>query len=154
MDEKLINIGITNRRTREYLLDFMYKPIENNIFSDQTINLNISSYIDRLTNQYRLPNLIVSILNITDNIEGDIDNLEDVKIPLTEDQISKLKHTEYDKDIYGDSKCGICQSEIDGNEKIIELPCKHIFHTECIMPWIREYHHICPICKIDIRDNI
>ena len=48
MDEKLINIGITNRRTREYLLDFMYKPIENNIFSDQTINLNISSYIDRL----------------------------------------------------------------------------------------------------------
>lgn len=32
------------------------------------------------------------------------------------------------------------------DEPVLELPCQHIFHRDCLVPWL-ERHRTCPICR-------
>lgn len=45
------------------------------------------------------------------------------------------------------SECYICLNHFENNEKIIELPCKHQFHYECITPWLGQFSNKCPTCR-------
>ena len=33
--------------------------------------------------------------------------------------------------------CAVCESDITQDDTIVCLPCKHIFHPDCIIPWIK-----------------
>jgi len=46
--------------------------------------------------------------------------------------------------------CSICLEEYDHREKLRMLPCQHLFHTECIIPWLTERFPNCPLCKAQI----
>ena len=44
--------------------------------------------------------------------------------------------------------CSICLRGID--KDMLQLPCKHCFHTQCILPWFRSSnrsHGCCPECR-------
>lgn len=44
--------------------------------------------------------------------------------------------------------CSICIEDFEAGEKLRLLPlCGHVFHTECIMPWLTERSGSCPLCK-------
>ncbi|GFH51526.1 hypothetical protein CTEN210_08002 [Chaetoceros tenuissimus] len=44
--------------------------------------------------------------------------------------------------------CSICICEYDHGEELRLLPvCGHIFHTECIVPWLTEKRNTCPLCQ-------
>ena len=43
-------------------------------------------------------------------------------------------------------RCCICMEYFKKNDKIINLPCVHMFHNNCIRPWYNE-NYSCPICK-------
>jgi hypothetical protein len=44
--------------------------------------------------------------------------------------------------------CPICLDDFVPAETIVrELPCKHIFHPECIDPFLRANSSLCPMCK-------
>jgi hypothetical protein len=46
------------------------------------------------------------------------------------------------------TSCSICICDFELNEKVMLLPlCKHIFHTECITPWLTEKKRSCPLCS-------
>mmetsp|Transcript_26025 Transcript_26025/g.36353 ORF Transcript_26025/g.36353 Transcript_26025/m.36353 type:complete len:241 (+) Transcript_26025:489-1211(+) len=45
------------------------------------------------------------------------------------------------------SSCVICLEEFKLGTNITVLPCKHGFHSECIVPWLRDRSDQCPICK-------
>ncbi|RAL53935.1 hypothetical protein DM860_004406 [Cuscuta australis] len=47
------------------------------------------------------------------------------------------------------SCCLICakEFELDGEVKI--LPCKHVFHSDCILQWL-EMKSTCPVCKFQL----
>ncbi|CBK23308.2 uncharacterized protein [Blastocystis hominis] len=47
--------------------------------------------------------------------------------------------------------CPICLSSFTAADKIRTLQCGHVFHSECIDPWMIEYKAECPLCKNDIR---
>ena len=50
--------------------------------------------------------------------------------------------------------CVICLEDFVDKEKIICLPCIHVFHSECIKSWL-ESHNECPICKYKLTyENI
>ena len=50
--------------------------------------------------------------------------------------------------------CSICIDEFEEGEKIRLLPlCGHAFHTECIMPWLKDRHGCCPLCKTGVLDE-
>jgi hypothetical protein len=44
--------------------------------------------------------------------------------------------------------CGVCQDEVtqEDRETLLELPCKHIYHKDCIMPWFKK-SNTCPVCR-------
>jgi hypothetical protein len=41
-------------------------------------------------------------------------------------------------------------SEPESGEMVSELPCHHIFHKDCIYTYLKEYHHICPVCRAEV----
>lgn len=43
-------------------------------------------------------------------------------------------------------ECLICLDEFHDKEKIICLPCIHVFHNDCIKSWFNK-HNYCPKCK-------
>ena len=49
---------------------------------------------------------------------------------------------------FSQSTCPICLDDFEPNEsQIRELPCRHIFHAECIDPFLLKNSSLCPLCK-------
>ncbi|TID26390.1 hypothetical protein E2P81_ATG00867 [Venturia nashicola] len=58
---------------------------------------------------------------------------------------STRSHTEQ---LYSQPTCAICLDDYTPGETIVrELPCRHIFHPECIDSFLRENSSLCPLCK-------
>jgi len=49
-----------------------------------------------------------------------------------------------------DAVCAICLNDYQENEKISTLPCKHHFHQECVVTYLKGFNRLCPICRQDI----
>ncbi|XP_073999375.1 E3 ubiquitin-protein ligase goliath-like isoform X2 [Rhodnius prolixus] len=55
-----------------------------------------------------------------------------------------------DKELAGESDCcPVCIEHYKVNDTIRDLPCSHVFHKNCIDPWLLE-HRTCPLCKKDV----
>ncbi|KIW28413.1 uncharacterized protein PV07_08080 [Cladophialophora immunda] len=49
---------------------------------------------------------------------------------------------------FSQSTCPICLDDfISGETTVRELPCNHVFHPECIDPFLRDNSSLCPLCK-------
>lgn len=59
------------------------------------------------------------------------------------DKIRRMKMGKSGKD------CTICYNGFKQGEKIRRLPCKHIFHDSCILPWL-ENNITCPNCRMNL----
>lgn len=50
-------------------------------------------------------------------------------------------------------QCAICIDDFDDSvtgDQVLKLPCNHVFHTQCIVPWLTERQSKCPLCKFDV----
>ncbi|EME27588.1 hypothetical protein Gasu2_40150 [Galdieria sulphuraria] len=45
-----------------------------------------------------------------------------------------------------DFACAICFELIVPGDGALELPCSHLFHSDCIVQWLLNHQH-CPICR-------
>lgn len=43
-------------------------------------------------------------------------------------------------------QCSVCWEDFVLNESVRKLPCQHVYHENCICPWL-ELHGTCPICR-------
>ena len=46
--------------------------------------------------------------------------------------------------------CVICLQTFTCDEYITQLPCKHMYHTQCIDRWLGKGTKTCPMCKREI----
>ena len=97
------------------------------------------------------------------NIENDYENNNDDEdeselfmkkreqfiLELDEFQFKHLKKYSALKE----EKCPICLQKYKGTDIIKEFPCKHIFHKNCILKWLRK-SNVCPLCKYDITNDV
>ncbi|KAG8367710.1 hypothetical protein BUALT_Bualt16G0101300 [Buddleja alternifolia] len=73
---------------------------------------------------------------------------ENTMVPASDSSIESLE-TKILVDDHG--TCSICLEEflVDGVCEGVCMPCKHIFHGDCIQKWLRTSHY-CPICRYEM----
>jgi hypothetical protein len=75
------------------------------------------------------------------------------RMQLTLDQVEEwLPPMQYqpDEELGEDHACSICLDEFIGGDSVRQLPCKHIFHDDCVGKWLVERSSTCPLCKLDL----
>ncbi|PFH62697.1 hypothetical protein XA68_12375 [Ophiocordyceps unilateralis] len=73
--------------------------------------------------------------------------------PASEEALRTLERKTVDRDMLkGESKteCTICIEDMTIGDQAVVLPCKHWFHEECVVLWLKE-HNTCPICRTPIE---
>jgi hypothetical protein len=99
----------------------------------------------QVNNTTQLINTIHTLLGNL-NLGNILGNMEDVAI--TVEDIDKLQSVKLEKDI--DENCSICIGPLIKDEMATTLECKHIYHTDCIKPYLEKYNHKCPVCRAEI----
>lgn len=52
-------------------------------------------------------------------------------------------------------ECVVCLEDyVDGESRVMSLPCGHEFHVDCITPWLVNRRRTCPICKGDVVRSV
>jgi hypothetical protein len=73
--------------------------------------------------------------------------------PATQAAIDSLKYRTVNSiDIESKVECSVCKDLFQLDEQVIEVPCEHIFHPDCILPWLRR-SGTCPICRYKLNDK-
>ncbi|KAL2261119.1 hypothetical protein VTK26DRAFT_4682 [Humicola hyalothermophila] len=69
--------------------------------------------------------------------------------PASQSAIDSLERKPADDEMIGPdgkAECTICIDEIKKGDEVVVLPCKHWYHGECVVLWLKE-HNTCPICR-------
>jgi E3 ubiquitin-protein ligase RNF115/126 len=49
----------------------------------------------------------------------------------------------------GGAQCAVCMDDFLLGASAKQLPCKHVFHKDCILPWL-DLHSSCPVCRFEL----
>ena len=45
--------------------------------------------------------------------------------------------------------CCVCLDDFEMGTVGKQMPCKHIFHSDCLLPWL-QLHSSCPVCRYQL----
>jgi E3 ubiquitin-protein ligase RNF181 len=46
-------------------------------------------------------------------------------------------------------ECAVCRDGVAAGERVKRLPCLHLYHDECILPWL-QVRNSCPLCRFEL----
>jgi E3 ubiquitin-protein ligase RNF115/126 len=146
------NQSSTSTNTRNSLFNLVMmtrsnRPRTTSSLLDMIFNL----LRDRNTEENNMENIINYIMQNDPNRYGSppasktaIESLEKIIVDgLNKNEIGKEGSCE---------NCSVCKDDFEVTQMILKLPCKHIFHEDCIMPWMKE-RNSCPTCRFELATD-
>eukprot|EP01084_Bolivina_argentea_P041612 76791_1 len=91
---------------------------------------------------------------IGDYAIGDIDRIIEQLIdpnqhgapPATQEEIDSLPSVYLKKD----TQCSVCMENVSPGTVTLVMPCEHVFHSSCLVPWLKQ-HATCPVCRKELK---
>ncbi|RZC75240.1 hypothetical protein C5167_050716 [Papaver somniferum] len=92
-------------------------------------------------------------------VELSLDGYENKKVGASRSAIEGLKRERYSYGSGGDNPaknssdanaCVICMEKFEAGTVVRYMPCSHIFHEVCLVPWLQE-NNSCPLCRLEIQ---
>ncbi|KAJ6799121.1 putative E3 ubiquitin-protein ligase RING1 [Iris pallida] len=69
------------------------------------------------------------------------------KAPASKSSVESMPIVEIsDRHVVSDSRCAVCTEAFVVGTGAREMPCRHIYHPECILPWLA-VRNSCPVCR-------
>ncbi|XP_062157938.1 E3 ubiquitin-protein ligase RING1-like [Alnus glutinosa] len=71
--------------------------------------------------------------------------------PASKSAIQALPDVKISEDLLASDswQCAVCKDTFELDEEAKQMPCKHIYHADCILPWL-ELHNSCPVCRHEL----
>lgn len=71
--------------------------------------------------------------------------------PASKDAVEKLPTITVDDELLNSelNQCAVCQDEFEKGSQVKQMPCKHVYHDECLLPWLK-LHNSCPVCRYEL----
>ena len=70
------------------------------------------------------------------------------KLPVVKIEAKHCKKTPNSTEMEPPS-CTVCCDAIALGSKGMFMPCGHIYHPDCLNPWLKE-HNTCPVCRFEL----
>ncbi|KAK7401367.1 hypothetical protein VNO78_12789 [Psophocarpus tetragonolobus] len=103
---------------------------------------------------FRLFTLVLDIFiqKLYDEHDDDISNMimmesmrEMKMVPTSNTAIESLTKVKLEDGAVKE-RCSICLREFDEGVEVSLMPCKHVYHHECLIKWLK-ISHMCPMCR-------
>lgn len=73
--------------------------------------------------------------------------------PLAKEKIDDIPKVEVTaEEVERKLQCSVCWEDFKIDEKVRKLPCSHLYHEDCIVPWLN-LHGTCPICRKSLNGD-
>jgi len=73
--------------------------------------------------------------------------------PMAKDKIAEIPTITIEQNqIDENMQCSVCWEDFKLAEPVRKLVCEHLYHTQCIVPWL-QLHGTCPICRKALADD-
>ena len=67
------------------------------------------------------------------------------------DAMPTIKITQ--RHLRSDSHCPVCKDRFELGSEARQMPCNHIYHSDCIVPWLVQ-HNSCPVCRQELPPQV
>ncbi|XP_042501418.1 E3 ubiquitin-protein ligase RING1-like [Macadamia integrifolia] len=71
--------------------------------------------------------------------------------PASKSAIEALPNVKISEELLASdsAQCAVCKDTFELGMEARQMPCKHIYHSDCILPWL-ELHNSCPVCRYEL----
>jgi len=101
------------------------------------------------TRNYRIDCTVEQICDVVPRENMHIHENEPVEKPASPEAIASLPVLTCEQQQKEENGCAVCCNGYSRGEEMIQLPCEHLFHRECIMEWLKR-QNTCPTCRYEL----
>lgn len=178
LKEKLIELNYRNEELNSIIYSF-YNYFDIPITLSEIENIHINDYSNVIFIDINLPNNndnydnndMPPLVEVNDNYMPNLLNIllgfnniqfnqvliepnnvfNDIVVTTDENSLNNLSILKISNE--QNEKCTICLEDMIENDEYFNIECKHIFHKNCLETYLKNYNHICPVCRKEIGNS-